>query len=630
MQKLCVIGISLLLCSMVLTIQPIKGGTEKPKRDDMGLARYSAEEKPIKEVKSYKDKKSHRTIKIDGDTDFRKTAKAEGWEGEGTKTDPYLIKGLKIAGRDYGIYIGNTTVHFKIKDCWIGSGPPNFTSGWLDRLGAAIYLDHVENGNITGNTIPLSTFGVYLDHSSGTTLHHNSIKDNSWGVFLSSSTHITLKNNRLTNDTVNIAGKKLRYWNTHVIPKTNMVNDKEIIYWKDRETGDIAGEPGQVILVNCTGVTVKDKKLTKVEVGFSSNNEIVGNLIKIESPTPNSYGGISLHTSSRNKLIDNEVRGLHHGVILRNSDDNVITGLNASNNAFGVYLWNSSGNFLDRSRLVNNSAGISLAKSDDNRIKNNHLMNRLIGIRLEDSKNNLITKNTIFNNSRGVTLINSRANDIYINNFIDNGQQAYLSGGSKGENEWSNEEGEGNYWSDYDGLDDGSNDRTAGDGIGDTQIPHPKTDKDEGYYHLDNHPLVRSWPEVFLPSSPRQLKTDPGEKQVNLSWSPPEDTVTDRIIHYKIYRGLSRGDLTYHHSVEGDITSYTDDNVTGGQTYYYKVSAVTETGEGNLTDVVNATPSDTGGENGSIPGFTSPLVMIALFLLLIYQYKRKRASDRIS
>jgi hypothetical protein len=50
--------------------------------------------------------------------------------------------------------------------------------------------------------------------------------------------------------------------------------------------------------------------------------------------------------------------------------------------------------------------------------------------------------------------------------------------------------GEGNYWSDYYGVDDGSNGRTAGDGVGDTEIPHPFIDQGNGYYQLDNYPLV--------------------------------------------------------------------------------------------------------------------------------------------
>jgi hypothetical protein len=50
--------------------------------------------------------------------------------------------------------------------------------------------------------------------------------------------------------------------------------------------------------------------------------------------------------------------------------------------------------------------------------------------------------------------------------------------------------GEGNYWGDYTGVDDGSNGRIAGDGVGDTEIPHPVIDQGNGYFQLDNYPLL--------------------------------------------------------------------------------------------------------------------------------------------
>jgi hypothetical protein len=39
-------------------------------------------------------------------------------------------------------------------------------------------------------------------------------------------------------------------------------------------------------------------------------------------------------------------------------------------------------------------------------------------------------------------------------------------------------------------VDDGSGARTAGDGVGDTEIPHPFVDQGDSYYQLDNYPLI--------------------------------------------------------------------------------------------------------------------------------------------
>jgi hypothetical protein len=59
--------------------------------------------------------------------------------------------------------------------------------------------------------------------------------------------------------------------------------------------------------------------------------------------------------------------------------------------------------------------------------------------------------------------------------------------------------GAGNYWSDYEGADDGSNSRVSQDGIGDTDIPHPTTDNGDGYFILDNFPLMEIYPDISPP-----------------------------------------------------------------------------------------------------------------------------------
>ena len=61
---------------------------------------------------------------------------------------------------------------------------------------------------------------------------------------------------------------------------------------------------------------------------------------------------------------------------------------------------------------------------------------------------------------------------------------------------WDDGAGGGNYWNDYAGVDDGSGGRAAGDGVGDTLIPHPQFTYWQwyGYYNLDNYPLMYPYP----------------------------------------------------------------------------------------------------------------------------------------
>lgn len=85
---------------------------------------------------------------------------------------------------------------------------------------------------------------------------------------------------------------------------------------------------------------------------------------------------------------------------------------------------------------------------------------------------------------------------------------------------------------------------------------------------------------------PSALAATAGNAQVALSWSAPAGAVT----RYNIYRGTSSGGETLLASPTGTAAAYLDAAAVNGTAYYYKVSAVNATGEGNLSSEVSATP----------------------------------------
>ena len=90
-------------------------------------------------------------------------------------------------------------------------------------------------------------------------------------------------------------------------------------------------------------------------------------------------------------------------------------------------------------------------------------------------------------NAYGICFKDVIDNILYHNNFIDNTHQLIKYSST---NIWHNEDNEGNYWSDYNGEDNGDGGRTAMDGIGDTKLPHPEFDQGNGYFQIDNYPLM--------------------------------------------------------------------------------------------------------------------------------------------
>ncbi|HME52518.1 MAG TPA: fibronectin type III domain-containing protein [Candidatus Lokiarchaeia archaeon] len=109
---------------------------------------------------------------------------------------------------------------------------------------------------------------------------------------------------------------------------------------------------------------------------------------------------------------------------------------------------------------------------------------------------------------------------------------------------------------------------------------------------LSNEACATPFASITLPSSPRNLQATAGNGQVTLSWQAPANNGGSAIMGYKIYRGSSTGDETYLSTI-ANVTTYMDKNVTNGQTYYYKISAVNGAGEGIQSSEASATLSTT-------------------------------------
>src|SRR5712692_4526119 len=79
------------------------------------------------------------------------------------------------------------------------------------------------------------------------------------------------------------------------------------------------------------------------------------------------------------------------------------------------------------------------------------------------------------------------------------------------------------------------------------------------------------------PASPVNLQLTAVSRRAVLTWNPPRDNGGSPVIEYKVYRGTSLSQL-YILATIGNTTTYEDNTVTNGQTYYYKVAAVNRAG----------------------------------------------------
>ncbi len=146
---------------------------------------------------------AHDVIRINNDTDFAKQASVNGWPGDGTQGNPYIISGYDIDAHGAGdaIYIGNTTVYFIIKNSYMHNTSP-VSNPYFGGLGIELY--NVTNGVIENNTCSENLIGILFDESSNSTISNNSCYKNMAGMeFYSSSNNNTVTNNTCNNNSLN-------------------------------------------------------------------------------------------------------------------------------------------------------------------------------------------------------------------------------------------------------------------------------------------------------------------------------------------------------------------------------------------------------------------------------------------
>jgi fibronectin type 3 domain-containing protein len=89
-----------------------------------------------------------------------------------------------------------------------------------------------------------------------------------------------------------------------------------------------------------------------------------------------------------------------------------------------------------------------------------------------------------------------------------------------------------------------------------------------------------------VPEAPVGLMATAGERYITLNWTKPSSDGGSPVLGYKVYRGLSSGSETFLADA-GEATSFISAGLTNGRTYYFKVLAYNEAGDGPLSGEVS-------------------------------------------
>ncbi len=97
----------------------------------------------------------HEPMRVNSDLDFNNLNGTSDWVtgGNGTADHPWVIEGRRIdaRGHGYGIFVGNSTDHFVIRNCFIHNASGRGENAYYSNSGIILY--NVSNGAVTHNIL---------------------------------------------------------------------------------------------------------------------------------------------------------------------------------------------------------------------------------------------------------------------------------------------------------------------------------------------------------------------------------------------------------------------------------------------------------------------------------------------
>jgi parallel beta-helix repeat protein len=321
-----------------------------------------------------------------------------------------------------GIYYENIVIDKKIT--LVGENKYNTTINGILNSESTITVNSpniiIKNFSII-NGLGENTFwdnsGVFIT-SSNVTIENNLIMHNTLGICALDTAHnLTIYNNDFVDDSI-LLGNYEHTTNSFIIEsflhkiENNTVNGKPLYYFKNTNDFIVPNDAGQIILSNCSNVTIKDTFFANVDfpilVNFCNNCLIENNTIE------NTYGELILLHSDNCTINNNYANNVIYGVCLDYKSTNNAVFNNLVENSIGgvVVMTSSSNNRVYKNKVYDNTYGIAITnKSSYNLVYENDIQRNSYGIRLFlDPYNNSIENNSLQNNIFSVISIGMSKN----------------------------------------------------------------------------------------------------------------------------------------------------------------------------------------------------------------------------
>ena len=467
----------------------------------------------------------HDPIVIDGDSDFDDADDDGVVGGDGSPSNPYVIDGWSIsAGATHGISILNTNAHFVVSNVSINHDVYNYNNyngvylynadngrvencsitGWVKKgvlveesSDIKVYNNTISNHAWLGkdrhgvsfdscsgslivekNNVSEANYGIWVMHSDGVRISENNVTGTVHGSIVpSSSKYAVIEQNTMTHGGVMVMGYAIADFNTHTITG-NYVNGKEVRYVKNSSGFDIIAEDlGQIILANCSQVSLADMQFSDVAAALTLGHCNDTTISSCDSIDISWYGLITSY--SRNvTAFDSDFINCSAGVFAYVGNSMHFEGCAfVGNENWGLYAYIVSELNVTQCLVAENDYPSHVTYAIYYR-----------GASSSVDLDSYITYNIIRDNDYGIILMDVGGTHINHNDFLNNVVHAEDTAST--ENFWDDGV-EGNFWDNYTGED-----LLPPIGIGDE--PFKIDDGSYDYYPLVDQ-AIPEFSDVVLP-----------------------------------------------------------------------------------------------------------------------------------
>ncbi|MCK5431704.1 MAG: right-handed parallel beta-helix repeat-containing protein, partial [Gammaproteobacteria bacterium] len=234
---------------------------------------------------------------------------------------------------------------------------------------------------------------------------------------------------------------------------------------------------GDTITLKGIGMPVIDARGSRSPITISHDGATIDGFFIMGSEKSYPNAGISIN-SNNNTIVNNTISNNFKGIHVISGTNNTIDGNNISFNRIselsdGIYIESSNNNVINNYIEGNRDEGIQIYSDDNN----------IIG--------NTVVSNGNSNNNTGISIDYGSNNHLYHNNLINNS----INANDVSSNIWDSGT-EGNYWSDYSGIDSNS------DGIGDTPYSIAGGDNKDNYPFMQLNGWLSITPPISATSAP--------------------------------------------------------------------------------------------------------------------------------